>query len=234
VKSHLRALCITSSLAVALFSAATSAHADTVSGTAYCGISSPIGNGGQGSNYAIQAPTLATLSDAIATSGGQCASFTSSTINFNAGYTNSETSLAGFLNSTPGNLQTVSYIGNPTGSQSFNGTLLVLTGYTYLTTGQSIALSHDDGVNLYVTDSGNVTTLISPAGSQDQTDAGQLPFTFTGASGEYAFELIYTSNYEAPAELVSDISEAPEPSSFLLLGSGLLGAAGLIRRRVTR
>jgi hypothetical protein len=231
-----------------LLAVAPLAHAGTISGTAYCGIED--NSGGQGSSYAILAPTLTgtgpgTLANAISTSEGQCASFTASSINFNTGYGNPGTSLSSFLNSDPG-LLSASYTAQGaqnnapastnTGSQSSDGTLIVLTGTAYLTDGELITLSHDDGVNLYISGNGETNELISPAGSANQTVGGQPPFTFTstdGPSGTYSFELIYTSNYEQPAELVSSIGQTPEPSSFILLGSGLLAAAGVVRRRMT-
>jgi hypothetical protein len=225
-----------------LIAAAPLAHAGTITGTAFCGIQ--YNSGGQGSSYAIQAPSLTTLGNAESTSEGQCASFTASSINFNTGYGNSGTSLASFLTSDPGNLLSGTYTaqgaknGAPaatnTGSQSSDGTLFVLTGSTYLSSNELISLSHDDGVNLYITGNGVTNELISPLGSNNQTVGGQSPFTFSGTAGTYSFELIYDTNYEQPAELVSNIgADAPEPSSFILLGSGLLAAAGVVRRRLT-
>ncbi len=246
MKVSLRAISLASCVAALLVTAGT-AQAGTISGTAYCGIQS--NSGGQGSSYAIQAPVLAgsastvgSLANAEATSEGECASFTASMIDFNTGYGNPGTSLNSFLNSDP-DLLSQSYTaesgknGAPaatgTGSQSSDGTLIVLTGTTFLTNGESITLSHDDGVNLYVSSNGTTYTLISPAGSQNQTVGGQSPFTFSGATGNYDFELIYTTNYEQPAELISNIGQTPEPSSIILFGSGLLAAAGVVRRRLS-
>ena len=211
-------------LAVAV-SLAGVAHASTVNGTAFCNIASPVGPTAQGSSYAIQGVTLSDLSAAEST-GSQCATFSSNSISYDAGYGNKINTLTGFLTSTIGN---TTFSSAPSATQSALGTLLVLTGSTYLTQGESYTLSHDDGVNLYI-GTGAPTDLLVSAGYQ--TIANQSPFVYTGASGEYNFELLYVSNYEAPSELVSSIASTPEPSSFVLLGSGLLGAAGVVRRRL--
>ena len=235
---------VLSSLATALVLSA-SAHAGTISGTAYCDIAT--NSGGQGSGNAVLTPTLGTLQSAISASAGTCATFTASAINFNTGYGNPGTSLNSFLNTQPGNILSSTYFataaknGNAagstvTGSQSSNGTLIVITGNTFITAGETITLSHDDGVNLYLTGMGLTNDLISPAGSANQTVAGQSPFTISGVpSGNYDFTLIYNSNYEQPAALVSNINVAqtPEPTSLLLLGTGALSLGGLIRRRLS-
>lgn len=125
------------------------------------------------------------------------------------------------------------------GAQDDGGTLFVLTGSNTLTTGESIILNHDDGALIYVclasgtcnSSTGAGYTLISPAGSGTQTVDGQSPFTFSGASGIYDFELIFNSNYEQPSDLQSSIAATPEPSSLMLLGTGLFSAAGMLFRR---
>lgn len=226
------------------------AHAGIVTGVAYCDIAA--NTGGQGSSYAIDTPTLAQLATAESTSGGECAAFTANNINFNTGYGNPGSSLASFLNSGgPGNLISATYFatapangnvnglstGSDTaGSQNDDGTLFFLTGTGQLQTGESITLSHDDGALIYVCPIASDCTmqsnyvLISPLGSDIQTVGGQSPFTFTLATGSYNFDLIYNTNYEQPAELISSIN-TPEPSSLVLFGTGLLGAAGLLMRR---
>jgi hypothetical protein len=53
-------------------------------------------------------------------------------------------------------------------------------------------------------------------------------------SGVYNFQLYYDETNGPPAVLTGNLGAAPEPSSFVLLRSGLIGAAGMLRRRMKK
>jgi len=62
-----------------------------------------------------------------------------------------------------------------------------------------------------------------------------LNFTTGSSTTPYDLDFVFTSG-ETPAKDVVltnvEIAATPEPSSFILLGSGLLAAAGVVRRRI--
>ena len=111
---------------------------------------------------------------------------------------------------------------------SLDNTVFEFTGYLNLAAG-SYTIHHDDGMFLSI----NGTQVIS---SGDPT--ASIPSTFVvgpGGTGFVPFQLLYAEVNGSPAVLsgpLGDLAQTPEPSSFVLLGSGLLGVAGLVRRRM--
>lgn len=144
-----------------------------------------------------------------------------------------DNSLSGFL-SAGGSTYTGTAGFDQTGSCSpapnsttcgINNDVMNFWGTTYLQNGQTYTITHDDGMYLYI---GN--DLVINSGSP--TNALASSFTWTGSTGEYAFSLWYAEVNGGPAVLQStDFAVTPEPSSLLLLGTGLLGLAFLLFKR---
>lgn len=91
------------------------------------------------------------------------------------------------------------------------------------TAGTAGLLTHDDGASLY--GPGGTTLVYSPALTSEISNA----FNYSGPG---AYNLYYVEANGSPSDLT--LGAVPEPSSLLLLGSGLMGLAGIVRRKLSR
>jgi hypothetical protein len=111
------------------------------------------------------------------------------------------------------------------------GTLVDFQGSVTVTNGQTFTVTHDDGLTLII---GGLDLGFNPG----PTPPVISTVTYTGPSGNFPFELAYGECCGGPAVLQVDLPfsnpAVPEPTTMLLLGSGLIGLAGFARKKVKR
>jgi len=166
----------------------------------------------------------------------------SALFNFDSG---NDVGLSSFLTtdtSHTSNGDTLTYItGSGAAGDNINNDLFEFQGTTALANG-TYDFEHDDGLLLYL----NGVLVVNEGGPTAATTTTLCVGTTgcdyniasTGDTAE-SFTLLYAEVDGPPAVLQTNLpltgpppSTTPEPSSFLMLGSGLLAAAGMVRRRM--
>jgi hypothetical protein len=174
-------------------------------------------------NVNTVAPTIdlnGTLANAATLIGGRAADVTfnvNSPITFSSivgGYT-----IGGFLGSG-GAIITGGADATPAGN-TLNNTFFYFTGQVTVQNGQSFNVTHDDGLQLQI---GNTLVVDVPGPTAPIT----TPYTWTGASGTYNFELAYAENSGAPGvlDIQLPLAAVPEPGT-VAAGAMLLLPLGL-------
>ena len=143
---------------------------------------------------------------------------------------NNSYTLAGFLSSQGGasGVTGATYHGGAAGTDTLDNTLWEFSGTALFTTGEVFDVGHDDGTQMYI----NGVNVLSDPGP---TSFALSSFTYTGPTGNFTFNFLYGELDGAPAVYETNLESGgntPEPSTFALLGTGLLAAAGAIRRRL--
>jgi hypothetical protein len=222
MKLSFRLLSLASCVAV-LLAAAPLAHADTVTGSVW------------------ELPTFTTVPviGSAVYSTTPTATFDisnpSATALFNF-RSDTDASLTGFLTTGVGDVSngdTLTYLtGSSHGGDNINNDLFEFQGTTTLTNG-TYTFSHDDGLLLYL--SGALVINAPGPTSAENTSFTVCASGCDATAGSYNFTLLYAEVDGAPAQLTANlplVGTTPEPSSFILLGSGLLAAAGMVRRKL--
>ena len=107
------------------------------------------------------------------------------------------------------------------------GTLVSFNGFVTVTTGETFTVTHDDGLTLII---GGVDLAFSPGPTAPQTSVA----TYTGASGNLPFNLVYGECCGGPAVLQVDLpftAPVPEPETYALFLAGLAAVGFITRRR---
>lgn len=114
-----------------------------------------------------------------------------------------------------------------------DGSIIELTGCISVLTGTDFTFTHDDGMYLEIGGM-DLGFLASPTSPYTETQ------TYTGPSGTFPFQLVYTENNSGPAVLIGGSSAfdtciaTPDSGNSIAMIGGVMAALGLAARRIRR
>ena len=132
------------------------------------------------------------------------------------------------------------YLGNETGTDTLFQTLHTVAGTTYTI---SFAVHNADGTNPDANDPATFSAAFGSTTGFSESNVAIGPYvveTFTGVATGATTNLTFTfedvlADFDLDSvSVVAQPSATPEPSSLMLLGTGVLGFAGVVRRRFNR
>jgi hypothetical protein len=162
------------------------------------------------------------------TTGNADVTFTTNGI----GFSTSGNTFGTWLASSAFTLDSLAYHNGQGTSTALDPSIWEFTGTASFTNGQTFTFAHDDGVTMLV----NGVTYVNQPGP---TGAVTTTATYTGPTGNEAFEIVYTECCSPPAvlqtTLVGPANGTPEPSSVIMVGSALLlGLGRMVKRKLVR
>jgi PEP-CTERM motif len=207
--------------AVAFVALATTVNASTFSGSGWLVSNAASGNATPSAIAALGTPDFTFTATAVDFSSfGNLSNTGNGALDYTVNdFLNSLGSVTSITENTVG-------IGSTSLDSGGGGFLFQITGMAAVTNGQTFTVAHDDGLTLTID---GTTVVNAPGPTPPITTVG----TYTGPTGNFAFEVDYGECCGAPAVLETDITgpppAVPEPGSLLLVGIGILGV-GSVRK----